>query len=110
MKVVLKSRTSDKDVRYLPFGMTDDKGRTIGCLITTGQEEFVFSIAPDVSTWYERISPGKYWYFVPHITRDSQPYGAAQSARRFDSFDKMQAAIDFYIADATKRYLRKFCR
>jgi len=106
MKVVRKPLVIE-GVEEIDFGLVDGKGRKIGCTITRGNCDCVFSIDPTIII-YTNLSPGHHYFFRPSITRNGKPFGAAQSERFFDTEEAREKAIAKYVTASKQRMQNNF--
>lgn len=100
------------------FDAVDTKGRRFGARVALFSAEWV---ACDVTLWNlphniagvaERAAfAGKTRYsFVPHATRDGDPFGACQAAREFATAAERDAAVEKYFATAERGALKNKAR
>lgn len=85
------------------FGVTDSKGRKIGCRYRTA----VVVATPFVPTQYRPrghdLAPGEYFSLDVSATRDGKSFGATAVTRYFDTVEGLSLAIENYVAGARKR-------
>jgi hypothetical protein len=96
---------SVKHVEHASFGILDERGRTIGALIVTGEREFVTAPA-DAMSFYDQPA-GRFFYSTVHATRDGKPFGAMQHPLYFRSEEARSAHIKNYLKTARIRAARK---
>ena len=82
------------EIHRAAFGIKDDKGREIGCIVRIWE-------LPHPS--YGAL--GSRWKLEPHATRDGKPYGATpfQSFGIFTTLEAARAAGQDYIDGAHRR-------
>lgn len=90
------------------FGVTDSKGRQIGCFYTIGQCEFVeFDPEAHRNYGYRDIEPGKYFFTNASSARDGKSYGPCQQSKYFKTMAEAQNEIAKYLASAKARAIQK---
>jgi hypothetical protein len=81
------------------FDVLDKRGRVVGARIT--RNEHTYTEGGD-RAWYEQ-TPGTFYAFTPHATRNGETYGASQRTVLCATPEEREAAIAKYLRAARKR-------
>jgi hypothetical protein len=85
------------------FGVSDAKGREIGCIVVSGEFDFVET----TDTCAYNIEAGHYYYAAVQAARNGEGYGASQSLNYFKTPDEQSNYIDGRVAASRKAAQKK---
>lgn len=90
------------------FGIKDDKGRSVGCVIWQYEIEFVPACEGEFGGVRYNIEPGQYFAWSKHATRDGVEYGAFQYPRYCRSDEARVGEIKSYLRSTLDRAKKKW--
>lgn len=101
--------TLSTKTNHVDFGVVDNKGRKVGCKVTTIKKD-IESLPNEKAGWSSDLidESGVYWFVNVHLTRDDKQFGASQQYKVFKSYNEIHKYLEKRIGDAEKRQVKKW--
>ncbi len=96
--------TIDEGTEYYYFGVSDNKGRTVGCIVSFTVA--VYEAAPAGATYWNNVEPGTYFTWLGFATRGGETFGASPVRHLCKTEAERHAAVEKYLKGAKARALK----